>query len=218
VFFPIRASTIATGTVSFQSLLDHYSISSTWSRRLKNSHLQRRKNTTGYGKRSTCSTGDHRNMPNAHPNYPTARKQLISFLQGQGYRVHPREVYCPAAEHCWVDVAAVKGQDFWAFEYKSRNDSIKRGLSQCQAYANAFNYVVLVADRRRATSSPYFGSFKRNGFGVWSHAGFGFYALLKPQRRVALRRSRTVIERQFGWGAIRAGTERDRKISDWFSS
>jgi len=217
VFFPITTPTAAIGMVSFQSLLDHDSISSTWSRKVKNSHSPRRKNATGYGKSSTCSTGDRRNMPNGHPNYPAARKQLTSFLQGQGYMVHPKEVYCPAAEHCWVDVAAVKGQDFWAFEYKSRNDSIKRGLSQCQAYANAFNYVVLVADRRRATSSPYFGSFKRNGFGVWSHAGFGFYTLLKPQRRGVLRGRRTVIERQFGWNTVRARTEMDRKISDWFA-
>jgi len=156
-------------------------------------------------------------MPNAHPSYRAARKQLSSFLQGQGYRVHPREVYCPAVQHCWVDVAAMKGQDFWAFEYKSRNDSMRRGLSQCQAYANAFNYVVLVADRERATSSPYFGAFKRDGFGVWSHAGSGFHALLKPLRRTPLRGSRVVIERQFRW-TTKAGTEMDRKISDWFGS
>lgn len=157
-------------------------------------------------------------MPNEHPSYLVARGQLISFLQGQGYRVHPREVYCPTAKHCWVDVAAQRGQDYWAFEYKSRNDSIRRGLSQCQAYATAFNYVVLVADRKRATSSPYFGNFKRSGFGVWSHAQSGFHPLLKPERRTILRGSRVVIERQFRWKTTSAGIEMNRKISDWFSS
>ena len=155
-------------------------------------------------------------MPYEHPSYAVARRQLISFLQGQGYMVHPREVYCPAVEHCWVDVAALRGQDYWAFEYKSRNDSIRRGLSQCQAYAKAFNYVVLVADRKRATSSPYFGNFKRNGFGVWSHAETRFHSLLKPQRRIVLRGSRLVIERQFRWNTMNTETEMNRKICDWF--
>ena len=157
-------------------------------------------------------------MENEHLSYPAARIQLISFLQSQGYRVHPREVYCPAAEHHWVDVAAVKGEDFWAFEYKSRNDSIRRGFFQCQAYAKAFNYVVLVANRKRATSSPYFGSFKRNGFGVWSHVGDKFHPLLKPLRRTVLRGSRVVVERQFRWSTMNAEARMNRKISDWFAA
>ena len=136
-------------------------------------------------------------MPMQHPKYSAARKQLISFLRTQGYNVHPEEVYCPDAEHCWVDVAAVKGKDYWAFEYKSRTDSIRRGLDQCRCYAKAFNYVVLVADRHRATSSPYFGSFKQNGFGVWTHVGIRFHTLLKPQRRLGARDSRAAVERQF---------------------
>jgi hypothetical protein len=151
-----------------------------------------------------------------HPSYQAAREQLILFLRAEGFKVHPEEVYCPAAEHCWVDVAAVKGQDYWAFEYKSRNDSIKRGLAQCRSYSNAFNYVVLVADRHRATSSPYFGIFKQNGFGVWSHTGYGFNPLLKPQRRPVAPRSRSVIERQFRHVMFDRQAEANRKISEWF--
>jgi hypothetical protein len=153
-----------------------------------------------------------------HPNYPAARKQLISFLQSEGFRVHPEEVYCPTAEHCWVDVAALKGQDYWAFEYKSRNDSIKRGLAQCQSYSNAFNFVVLVANRYRATSSPYFGNFKRNGFGVWSHTGVGFNPLLEPQRRTVAGQRRRVIERQFRHIMFDTQANLNRKISEWFAS
>jgi hypothetical protein len=48
-------------------------------------------------------------------SYAAARPQLIAFLTGQGFKPHPNEVFCPA-EHCWVDVAALKGQDYWAFE------------------------------------------------------------------------------------------------------
>ena len=157
-------------------------------------------------------------MSSTHPTYLAARQQLTSFLGNLGFRVHPREVYCPAADHFWVDVAAAKGQDFWAFEYKSRNDSIRRGLAQCQAYAVAFNYVVLVADRVRATSSPYFGNFKHSGFGVWCHVGSLFHPILKPQRRVVTRERRRVIERQFRWGMPKSDDRMDRKITDWFPS
>jgi len=151
-----------------------------------------------------------------HHNYKSARRQLVSFLRTQGFRVHPDEVYCPAVEHCWVDVAALKGVDFWAFEYKSWNDSIKRGLEQCESYSHAFNYVVLVADRHRATASPYFAHFKRNGFGVWSHTENGFNPLLQPQRRTVARQSKHIIERQFN--RLRTQPMWDRKISDWFST
>jgi hypothetical protein len=156
-------------------------------------------------------------MIDRHPDYQSARKLLISFLRSEGFKVHPAEVYCPAEEHCWVDVAAVKDQDYWAFEYKSRNDSIKRGLAQCRSYSKAFNYVVLVADRHRATASPYFVKFKRNGFGVWSHAGLGFNLLLKPHRRPVARESRVFIERQFRHIISNADSTESRKISEWFT-
>ena len=157
-----------------------------------------------------------RNMAYQHPKYQAARKQLVSFLRTQGFQVHPAEVYCPDTGHCWVDVAALKGQDYWAFEYKSRNDSIKRGLEQCRSYSHAFNYVVLVADRHRATASPYFGNFKRNGFGVWSHTENHFNPLLQPHRRAVAGRSRAVIEHQFIRLARHTQTKANRKISDWF--
>jgi hypothetical protein len=164
---------------------------------------------------TTSEAHEHRGMLTEHPDYPTARRQLISFLKGQGYRVHPTEVYCPDANHCWVDVAALRSGDYWAFEYKSRGDSIRRGLDQCISYARAFNYVVLVADRNRTTSSPFFGNFRRNGFGVWSHTGTTFYPLLKPQRRPVARESRAVVERQFNW-VPDTQEDADRKISEWF--
>ena len=136
------------------------------------------------------------NMSNSNGNYPAARKQLIAYLQNQGYRPHPNEVFCPG-EHCWVDVGAVRGQDYWAFEYKSRTDSIRRGLEQCCSYSNAFNYVVLVADRHRVTSSPYFSRFKRRGFGVWRHDGKKFYSLISPKRQPVRSRAKVIVERQF---------------------
>ena len=155
-------------------------------------------------------------MARPHPDYPQARKELVSFLESEGFRVHPDEVYCPAAKHCWVDVAAFRGLDYWAFEYKSRGDSIRRGLAQCQSYSNAFNYVILVADRHRPTSSPFFGSLKRQGFGVWSHTPSGFHTLLCPRRRTVHRQYRAVVERQFRRIILNERVGLDRKISEWF--
>ena len=149
-------------------------------------------------------------------NYREARQDLISFLLNRGFRPHPREVFCPSASHCWVDVAALKGCDYWAFEYKSRNDSISRGLDQCCSYSKAFNYVVLVADRHRATKSPYFGDFKRQGFGVWTHTANSFYPILNPRRQSVIRKAGSVVERQFKRLGYGMEFEGNRRISDWF--
>ncbi len=137
-------------------------------------------------------------MPNQHRNYAIARRELITYLRAQGYRPHPDEVFCPGGEHCWVDVAALKGQDYWAFEYKSRSDSMRRGLDQCQSYSAGFNYVVLVADRHRITSSPYFQRFRSEGFGVWRHDSLGFHPILDPKRRSNARKVKRIVKRQFG--------------------
>jgi hypothetical protein len=163
-------------------------------------------------KASTATCQTRCGMPSRRGNYAVARGRLIAFLQAQGFKPHPNEVFCPT-EHCWVDVGALKGQDYWAFEYKSRNDSIRRGLEQCHCYAEAFNYVVLVVDRHRATSSPYFGRFKSYGFGVWSHTVYGFYQLLNPKRRSVARRARVVIERQFSHLTHDASV--DSSLTNW---
>jgi len=136
-------------------------------------------------------------MSNDHPSYVAARGQLIAYLQTQGYRAHPDEVFCPSGEHCGVDVAALKGQGYWAFEYKSRTDSIRRGFDQCCSYAKGFNYVVLVADRNRVTSSPYFRHFMVEGFGIWRHDRLGFHPIIQPRRRATIRNVKLVVERQF---------------------
>ena len=154
-------------------------------------------------------------MPNNHRSYAAARTQLIAYLQTQGYKAHPNEVFCPGGEHCWVDVAAMKGRDYWAFEYKSRNDSIRRGFDQCRSYAKGFNYVVLVADRHRITSSAYFHQLKAEGFGIWRHDRFGFHSLLAPKRRNTMRSVKLVVERQFAHLLDHTGPS-STKLSDWF--
>jgi len=151
-------------------------------------------------------------MTEAHP-YPSARVDLLRFLELGGFKPHPLEVYCPSLTHCWVDVAAAKGPDLWAFEYKSRSDSIRRGLEQCRSYSRAFNYVVLVADRQRVTASPYFSKFKREGFGIWRHIGGDFYSILPPKRRRVVPAARGVVERQFR--RLRPSTGVNESILDW---
>ena len=151
-------------------------------------------------------------MMRPHP-YLSAREDLIRFLKSGGFRPHPREVFCPSTKHCWVDVAALKGPDLWAFEYKSRSDSIRRGFEQCRSYSCAFNYVVLVADRSRVTASPYFGKFKQEGFGVWRRIGSGFYSILPPKRRRVARTTQEVVERQFKRLSLPSGV--DGNLLDW---
>ena len=145
--------------------------------------------------------------------YASARGDLLRFLRSSGFKPHPLEVFCPSSRHCWVDVAAARGPDLWAFEYKSRSDSIRRGFEQCQSYARSFNYVVLVADRHRVTSSPYFSKFKRKGFGVWRHNGSGFYSIVPPIRRRVAPEARGVVERQFR--KLRSPAGVDMSILEW---
>lgn len=156
-------------------------------------------------------------MLNANRGYAPARNQLLSYLQTEGFRPHPREVFCPSEEHCWVDVAALKGHDYWAFEYKSRNDSIRRGFEQCCAYAKGFNYVVLVADRHRVTTSPYFARFRSHGFGVWRHDRFGFQAIIQPKRRSTVKQVNRVVERQFRRSLHTVDAGLDTHLTRWFT-
>ena len=162
----------------------------------------------------TPSLGRMTNTANIPRSYAAARRELINHLQTQGYRAHPDEVFCPG-EHCWVDVAALKGEDYWAFEYKSRNDSMRRGFDQCLSYSNGFNYVVLVADRHRVSSSDYFHKLKAEGFGVWRHDLFGFHTLIEPKRRNTMRNVKRVVERQFADFRNR-NNPAATVLSDWF--
>ena len=150
-------------------------------------------------------------------SYAVARPQLLGYLQSQGYKVHPYEVFCPGSEHYWVDVAALKGLDYWAFEYKSRTDSMRRGFDQCCSYSKGFNYVVLVADRYRVTASPYFTCFKAQGFGIWRHDPSGFHTIIEPKRRPAWRDASLVVQRQFKRIIHGLNENSEVPLTRWFS-
>jgi hypothetical protein len=112
-----------------------------------------------------CSMDWGSSVTRAHL-YPSAREDLLRFLESSRFKPHPLEVFCPSSTHCWVDVAAAKGPDLWAFEYKSRSDSIRRGFEQCRSYSCAFNYVVLVADRSQPAPISVDSNGKGSAYGV----------------------------------------------------
>ncbi len=94
---------------------------------------------------------------------------LASWLLTQGHAVYPMEMFCEPVrvynkEPSWfykngqphydyhdlygcVDVISMFGNKIWAWEYKSKNDSLRRGLKQLANYAKAFDYVCLVAEK-----------------------------------------------------------------------
>ena len=92
------------------------------------------------------------------------------FLIRSGYRVFPEELTCPTAKHPFVDVAARMGCHYWAFEYKSACDDIRRAVGQAQSYSTWFDYVVVVSERRldHRTSETYW-DLRKMGIGVWNY-------------------------------------------------
>ncbi len=91
-----------------------------------------------------------------------------SHLSAKGFFVYPTEFDCVYSEHPLVDIAAKIGSFYWAFEYKSENDSVSRGLDQLRCYSHWFDYIVLVSERvfNHRTSENYW-SLKNLGAGIW---------------------------------------------------
>lgn len=84
---------------------------------------------------------------------------LAKWLRSQGHIVYPMEMVCeavriPDKEHQYnshylygaVDVVSMFHDKLWAWEYKSRNDSVLRGMLQVENYRRSFDYVSLVAE------------------------------------------------------------------------
>lgn len=104
----------------------------------------------------------------AGPRTP-AYHRFKHFLLSRGFTVFPMEFECVGSDHPYVDVAAKMGQQYWAFEYKSQNDSITRGVEQLRCYSQWFDYVVLVAEREvDHRSSRKYWDLKELGAGLWN--------------------------------------------------
>ncbi len=108
-------------------------------------------------------------------------ERLLAYLRRDGFTLFPGEMNCHTPEHQWVDIAGSKDCSLWAFEYKSKTDSISRGLSQCIAYSRAFDYVVLVSEGKRPTRSRLFGEFRKKGFGLWTLHRSCIHRLTEPR-------------------------------------
>jgi hypothetical protein len=124
-------------------------------------------------------------------------KKLLPTL---GFSVFPIEFECVGSVHPYVDVAAKMGCMYWAFEYKSVNDSVSRGVDQLRCYSEWFDYVVLVSegDFDHRTSENYW-YLKDLGAGLWL---FDPTTLKKVERsnpvlQVPTKANRRFVERRF---------------------
>jgi hypothetical protein len=110
------------------------------------------------------------------------------------------EFDCGNSNHPLVDIAARMGSFYWAFEYKSLNDSIARGVEQVKCYTDWFDYVVLVSERQiRHTDSSNYWNLRSFGAGIWN-----YYPMLdkciatrNPTIQAPDRYNRRVVARRF---------------------
>lgn len=127
----------------------------------------------------------------------TSFKKLLPTL---GFTVFPIEFECIGSAHPYVDVAAKMGCMYWAFEYKSMNDSVSRGVDQLRCYSEWFDYVVLVSEMEfdHRTSENYW-NLKELGAGLWN---FDPLTLRKVERsnptlQAPHKSNRRFVERRF---------------------
>jgi hypothetical protein len=139
------------------------------------------------------------------PCYESFKKHLVT----RGFTVYPSEFDCIYSEHPMVDIAAKMGSFYWAFEYKSENDSVSRGVEQLQCYLEWFDYVVLVSERTfDHRSSANYWELKDMGAGLWFYdpqqdkciqrTNPGIQNPHKYNRRSVTRKFRTVAKNQRG--------------------
>jgi hypothetical protein len=96
--------------------------------------------------------------------------EFREYLIESGFTIYPGEFDCIGSSHPFVDIAGKMGSFYWAFEYKSENDSISRGLEQVRSYSSWFDYVVLVTERvLNHVRSDLFWDLKGTGAGVWNY-------------------------------------------------
>jgi hypothetical protein len=122
------------------------------------------------------------------------------YLRQAGFTVYPTEFVCNNSNHPFVDIAAKMGAFYWAFEYKSENDSISRGIEQVKCYADWFDYVVLVSERLvEHTRSRNFWRAASCGAGLWSfHPEENkLFETKNPVLQNPDRRNRTIVSSRF---------------------
>lgn len=97
-------------------------------------------------------------------------QRFKEYLEKNGFLVYPVEFDLGNCNHPLVDIAARMGSFYWAFEYKSWNDSIARGVEQVRCYSDWFDYVVLVSEKRIChTDSIHYWNLRSLGAGIWNY-------------------------------------------------
>jgi hypothetical protein len=91
---------------------------------------------------------------------------LREYLDQMGFTCYPGEFELETEKHPLVDLAAFKDDRFWAFEYKSYADWLGKGIEQCKCYANWFDFVSLVIERRLTTKSKFYDACRALGYGI----------------------------------------------------
>jgi hypothetical protein len=91
---------------------------------------------------------------------------LRQYLDQMGFICYPGEFDLETEKHPLVDLAAFKDDCFWAFEYKSFADHLGKGIEQCKCYANWFDRVSLVIERRLTTKSKFYDACTSQGYGI----------------------------------------------------
>lgn len=121
-------------------------------------------------------------------------------LSSLGFTVYPEEFDCIYSAHPLVDIAARMGAYYWAFEYKSQNDSISRGVEQVGCYRKWFDYVVLVSERMLDhRKSVNYWNLRRIGAGIWVYDPENDTRIVKAQPIILspTRINRRLVERRF---------------------
>jgi hypothetical protein len=107
----------------------------------------------------------------AYQPRPRCYDKFKDHLEERGFLLYPREFDCLVTKHPLVDIAAKMGSHYWAFEYKSENDNVKKSVDQLKCYSLFFDFIVLVSERMfDHRSSVNYWSLKKIGAGIWFYS------------------------------------------------
>jgi hypothetical protein len=143
---------------------------------------------------------------------------IIEYLQMNGFIVYPTEIYCgidnvPHYPYRFVDAAAYKEGNFYAFEFKSSGDPLcsERVFKQIENYKVSFDYVILVAEIPRKGRTGFTLNLKgkkiydilRLGAGICilsinsSTKKYVVKEIVKPKKQKPNLKNKRFIEKQF---------------------
>ena len=127
-------------------------------------------------------------------------ERFKDYLERLGFTTYPTEFDCVYSKHPLVDIAAKMGSFHWAFEYKTENDSVSRGVEQVSCYSNFFDFVVLVCEKAfDHRNSQNYWELQKLGAGLWFYDLKEDKCILKknPVIQVPEKTNRRLVSRRF---------------------